>query len=88
MTDLTEQEGAALQAVGAATAELSRVANGDELPPIVLKFYVIAETMDEQGRRGLEAFRSADASVWDAIGLLSFELEVEKRKIGAPSDGS
>lgn len=83
---MSEAETEQLHVVGAQVGELSRIANGADVAPIVTRFYLIAETIDEDGQRGLEAFFPGDVSVWDAIGMLRFELEVELRKVEHRAD--
>jgi hypothetical protein len=81
MADLNDDATTALHKVGDAIADVCQAQNEEQVAPIVTRFYVIAETISEDGARGLEAFRPGDVSLWDAIGMLEFELAVERGKI-------
>lgn len=75
-----------LQVVADSLASLSQEANGGDVQPIVTRFYCVVETMDAAGERGIEAFFSDDLALWDRIGMLEFELTVERGKVQTGPD--
>lgn len=55
----------------------------DDLEPgtMVVKYFLVAEGMDVEGRRSLYTVSNPDATLWDSTMLLYFALKDEEAKI-------
>ena len=63
-----------IEALGEAIAA---VAEG----PLVTKWLVLAEVIDSDGDKTFQYFKPGELTAWDSMGLLNFQLTVEKRQI-------
>lgn len=54
--------------------------------PLVTKWLVIAEVIDEDGDKGICQIESPDLTMWDAVGMLSFQLAVEKARLAVAQE--
>jgi hypothetical protein len=49
--------------------------------PLVTKWVVVAEVIDEDGDKCMQSMRSEDLPTWDFLGMLQFQLIIEKQRL-------
>jgi hypothetical protein len=52
---------------------------------LVTKWVVIAEVIDEDGDKVMHSLRSEDLPTWDYMGMLQFQLIIEKQRLATIS---